>query len=62
MAATLTFVIYMLGENPHVLSRLRKEILDKVGSTRRPTLEDMRELKYLRAVINGASFSIFMEN
>jgi hypothetical protein len=52
----------MLGENPHVLSRLRKEILDKVGSTRRPTLEDMRELKYLRAVINGASFSNFMKN
>ena len=39
---------------PAVLSRLREEILTKVGPTRRPTYDDIRELKYLRAVINGA--------
>jgi hypothetical protein len=49
----------MLAENPHILSRLRKEILDKVGSSRRPTLDNMRELKYLRAVINGAFLCFF---
>ncbi|KAG1875454.1 cytochrome P450 [Suillus subalutaceus] len=51
-AATLTFVIYMLAQNPDVLRRLREEILSKVGSSRRPTYDDVRDMKYLRAVIN----------
>ncbi|KAG1731965.1 cytochrome P450 [Suillus paluster] len=51
-AATLTFVIYMLAEHPDVLHRLREEILSKVGSSRRPTYDDMRDMKYMRAVIN----------
>ncbi|KAG2137150.1 cytochrome P450 [Suillus bovinus] len=51
-AATLTFVIYMLTEHPDVLRRLREEILGKVGRSRRPTYDDMRDMKYLRAVIN----------
>ncbi|KAG1875428.1 cytochrome P450 [Suillus subalutaceus] len=51
-AATLTFVIYMLTQHPDVLRRLREEILSKVGSSRRPTYDDMRDMKYLRAVIN----------
>lgn len=38
---------------PAVTARLREEILDKVGPTRRPTYDDIRDLKYLRAVING---------
>jgi cytochrome P450 len=50
----MTFVVYMLAEHPDVLHRLREEILSKVGS-RRPTYEDMKEMKYLRAVINGSS-------
>jgi cytochrome P450 len=48
----MTFVVYMLAEHPDVLRRLREEILSKVGS-RRPTYDDMKEMKYLRAVING---------
>ncbi|KAG1856281.1 cytochrome P450 [Suillus tomentosus] len=51
-AATLTFVIYMLTQHPDVLHRLREEILSKVGSSRRPTYDDMRDMKYMRAVIN----------
>jgi cytochrome P450 len=51
-AATMTFVIYMLTQHPDVLRRLREEILSKVGSSRRPTYDDMRDMKYLRAVIN----------
>ncbi|KAF9563357.1 cytochrome P450 monooxygenase pc-3 [Agrocybe pediades] len=49
---SITFAVYMLAENPHILQRLRQEILEKIGDTRRPTFEDMKELKYLRAVIN----------
>ncbi|KAF8164800.1 cytochrome P450 monooxygenase pc-3 [Crassisporium funariophilum] len=49
---SITYAIYMLAENPHVLQRLRQEILEKVGETRRPTFDDMKDMKYLRAVIN----------
>ncbi|KAF8892245.1 cytochrome P450 monooxygenase pc-3 [Infundibulicybe gibba] len=51
-ANTITFAIYMLSEHPNILKRLRSEILEKIGSSRRPTFDDMRDLKYLRAFIN----------
>lgn len=44
---------YFLALYPHVLARLRKEILEVVGHTQRPDQSHIRELKYLRAVING---------
>ena len=44
----------MLAEHPGVLRRLRQEILDKIGPQRRPTYDDFREMKFLKAVINGA--------
>jgi cytochrome P450 len=52
-ASTLTFVIYMLAEHPHVLARLREEVLQKVGPSKRPEYDDLKEMKYLRATING---------
>lgn len=52
-AATLAFVVYFLSIYPAVLSRLREEVLSKVGPTRRPDYDDIRDMKYLRAVING---------
>jgi hypothetical protein len=45
----------MLTEHPDVLRRLRAEILGRVGGVRRPAYEDLKEMNYLRAVINGAS-------
>ncbi|KDR74352.1 hypothetical protein GALMADRAFT_250207 [Galerina marginata CBS 339.88] len=51
-ASTLTFTVYMLAEHPEFLRRLRQEILEKVGPQRRPTYDDFRDMKYLRAVIN----------
>lgn len=59
-AATLTFVVYFLSQYPHVMERLRQEVLDKVGPTRRPTFDDVREMKYLRAVLNGKLSSLFL--
>ena len=44
----------MLAEHPDVLERLREEILTKVGPNRRPTYEDIKDMRYLRAVINGS--------
>ncbi|PPQ86757.1 hypothetical protein CVT25_012402 [Psilocybe cyanescens] len=51
-ASTLTFIVYMLAEHPEALRRLREEVLEKVGAQRRPTYDDFRDMKYLRAVIN----------
>lgn len=52
-SSLLTFSCYMLIEHPEMEKRLRQEILEKVGSERSPTIEDIRELKYLRAFLNG---------
>ncbi|KAG8733597.1 hypothetical protein FRC11_004833, partial [Ceratobasidium sp. 423] len=51
-ASTLTFTCYMLATNPHILSKLRTEILEHVGASSYPTFDNFREMKYLRAVIN----------
>lgn len=51
--ATLTLILYMLAEHPAVLEKLRKEILDAFGHSKVPTSGGIKELKYLRAVING---------
>lgn len=39
--------------HPEFLLRLRAEILDKVGAAKIPTYDDVKEMKFLRAVING---------
>ena len=44
----------MLAEHPEVLRRLRQEILEKIGPQRRPTYDDFKDMKFLKAVINGA--------
>ncbi|KAF8317438.1 cytochrome P450 monooxygenase pc-3 [Clavulina sp. PMI_390] len=51
-ALLLTWTTYLLSQHPNALAKLRKEILDVIGPTNRPTSESMRELKYLRAVLN----------
>ncbi|KAG5649755.1 hypothetical protein H0H81_002174 [Sphagnurus paluster] len=50
-AAALTFAVYMLTQHPDITARLRAEIASKVGSGR-PTYEQIKEMKYLRAFIN----------
>ena len=51
----MTVTVYFLSQYPSVLRRLREEILTKVGPTNRPTYDDIRDMKYLRAVLNGES-------
>lgn len=51
-SCTLTFAVYALAQHPDVLNRLRSEVLKVVGSSRRPTYDDIREMKYMRAFIN----------
>lgn len=42
----------MICEHPDMAARLRSEILEKVG-TGKPTYDDIRDMKYLRAFLNG---------
>ncbi|KAJ7464359.1 cytochrome P450 [Mycena latifolia] len=49
---TLTVVIYFFTMYPDVCSRAREEVLAQVGPNRRPTYDDIKGMKYLRAVIN----------
>ena len=43
---------YRLAQYPEVFHRLRQEVIETVG-TGKPTYDDIRKMKYLRAVING---------
>jgi cytochrome P450 len=51
-AGALTVALYLLSTHPHVMTRLREEIMTKVGPADRPTYDHIRDMKYLRAVIN----------
>ncbi|KAJ3808258.1 cytochrome P450 [Lentinula aff. lateritia] len=51
-ASLLTFAIYVLTERPELTERLRKEILEFVGSNARPTYKNIADMKYLRAFLN----------
>ena len=49
----MTFMIYLLSQHPDVLARVRAEVLENVGPSAVPTYDNIRNMKYLRAVING---------
>ncbi|KAI8938645.1 hypothetical protein NX059_004515 [Plenodomus lindquistii] len=51
-ACTLTWVIYYLSTSPTILSKLRKEIIDTVGLSEKPTYENLKNLKYLQHILN----------
>ncbi|KAL1743862.1 cytochrome P450 [Schizophyllum fasciatum] len=51
-AGTLSFIVYFLTQYPSVLARLREEVMTVVGRQRTPTYQDIREMKFMRAVIN----------
>jgi cytochrome P450 len=49
----MTFMTYLLSQHPDVLARARAEVLENVGPSAAPTYDNIRNMKYLRAVING---------
>ncbi|KAG5652107.1 hypothetical protein H0H81_006281 [Sphagnurus paluster] len=51
-ACVLTYITYFMAEHPHVAERLRVEILTHCGPCAPPTYEMIKDLKYMRAVIN----------
>jgi len=57
----LTFSMYMLTEHPNIERRLRQEIYEKVGPTGTPNYENMRDLRYTKAFLNGLYLHSFLE-
>ncbi|KAF7290302.1 Cytochrome P450 [Mycena chlorophos] len=51
-ACLLTYVVYFIAIYPEVGKKLRAEVLEHCGPDRAPTFENIRDMKYLRAVIN----------
>ncbi|KAL0948004.1 hypothetical protein HGRIS_010626 [Hohenbuehelia grisea] len=51
-ACLLTFVVYFMAVHPEVARKLRAEALQQCGAHGAPTYESIRNLKYMRAVIN----------
>ncbi|KAF8337360.1 cytochrome P450 monooxygenase CYP63 [Cantharellus anzutake] len=51
LASLFTFVMYALSIHPDITSRLRAEVIDTVPEGL-PSFDQIREMKYLRAVIN----------
>ncbi|KAI9846851.1 MAG: hypothetical protein M1837_003463, partial [Sclerophora amabilis] len=47
-AGTLSWIFYELSRHPEVLQKLRREILETVGSHRAPTYQDLKSIKYLQ--------------
>ncbi|KAF7296034.1 hypothetical protein MKEN_01418400 [Mycena kentingensis (nom. inval.)] len=48
----LTNAIYFLSTHPEVAARLREEVLSVVGPSARPTYDHIKQMKYMRAVLN----------
>jgi hypothetical protein len=46
------WAFYELARHPAAVRRLRNEILDTVGASRAPTYEDLKAMRFLRAVID----------
>ncbi|QRV82734.1 cytochrome P450 family protein [Ceratobasidium sp. AG-Ba] len=51
-ASMLTFAVYLLAMHPEVMDRARNEVLETVGETAVPTYEQIKQMRYLRAVLN----------
>ncbi|EEP76197.1 hypothetical protein UREG_01046 [Uncinocarpus reesii 1704] len=50
-AATLSFCLFELSRHPAVVQKIRHEIASVCG-TRKPTYSELKEMKYLNAVLN----------
>jgi cytochrome P450 len=51
-ASLLTYITYFLAIHPDVTKKLRAEVLEHCGTNGAPTYDNIRHLRYMRAVIN----------
>ena len=48
----------MLTQRPDIVTRLRDELLQKVGPTRRPTYDDIRDMKWRGSTTSHTSSTV----
>jgi cytochrome P450 len=51
-AATLSWAMYELSNYPKLWARLRKEVLKEIGSHATPTYEALKDLTYVKNILN----------
>ena len=51
-AAILSWVFYELSNHPEIVSKLRREILERIGPNKPPTYDDLKDMRYLQHVMN----------
>ncbi|KAF9647903.1 cytochrome P450 [Thelephora ganbajun] len=51
-AGLTTFTVAMLAKHPEIYARLRREVLDTLGPDGKVDPDNLRDMKYLRAVLN----------
>jgi hypothetical protein len=51
-ASTLSWALYELSRHPHAVKKLRAEILSTIGRDAYPTYEHLKNMPYLKAVLN----------
>lgn len=51
-ASLLTNVFFILSHNPHIWSKLQSEIRTALPDDSRPTFEQLKNMKYLKAILN----------
>lgn len=51
-ASTLSWVLYEMSRHPHVVTKLREEILSTIGRDETPTYEHLKNMPYLKAILN----------
>ena len=56
-AALLTFVMWFLARNKRVWHKLRAEVLECVGKENKPTWEIIKDMKYLKYVVNESQLA-----
>ena len=54
--ALTTFTVAMLADHPDVFARLRSEVLETLGPHGKVNSDNLKQMKYLRAVLNGKAF------
>jgi len=51
-ACTLSWLFYEISSRPHIVQKLRQEIMDYVGPTNQPTYDKLKAMKYLQYCLN----------
>lgn len=51
-AGTLSFLFYELSRHPEVFAGLRQEILEKIGPSKQPDFDDLRNCSYMQKTIS----------